>query len=767
MSVDVGIASASDEAPETSLASGDTSVVTGSGADTWGWLPALTLTSAFGVLLVALAAEAGRLSSKWADPLFWLGLLVIFVPVSVRIISPNLARRERIALIVMLSSMLALFRVLEQPLSFAFNDEFAQWRTVLDIVASGHLFQRNPILTVGPYYPGLQIVTDALSSLTGLPIFVSGMIVVNVAVLLLTLALYLFYEYLGGSAQVAGIASLLYMAKPTFFSDTLFHYEDLAMPLVVFVLFVIVCRSYTPKGKRLGLTLAISLGIAAVAITHHLASYMLVAFLLLWTAVFLLLKMLASFRRNRGKEIQASPRGAVLLGLVLVGAWSAYTGARVVNYLLPIIQTTLNQIIQILTGAARARQAFGNSTGFVEPVWEHLISFASVGLIALGLPFGLYQIWRRYRNNAATLAVAVGALAYPVILAMRLTNAGVNLGGRAQPYVFGAVAFVLALGISRFLLSRASKRRYSVPLVGAMAIIFIGGWVIGNSPLWNRLPGSYLPYTDQRSIQPESVTAAEWAGTYLEPGQRMIGDHVNLLLMGTYGGAWTVSTSSEQIVVTPVFTEPTLDPFVVSILQVGRVQYVIVDHRLELPGVGWYDGVGTPDTSNPSDPGALAKFDGVQNVSRVFDSGDIVIYDVEAITNGPPTPPAGTLVHSCTPASSTDVPGHYPNVARLYTGIIHSLTTGVTTDMSLSGVQQQQGNICGHFSRVPVNVPFNGTVATGGILQFSITASKRTFYFEGFLQQDGTLAGTYCGVVAGSRTCSDYGLWSVTSAQSG
>jgi hypothetical protein len=745
------------------------STVTGSASRAWGWLPALSVTSAIGVLLVALAAEAGRVASQWADLLFWLGLLVLFVPIAVRTISSKPARHERIALVVMLGSLLSLFRDLQQPLSFAFNDEFAQWRTVQDIVASGHLFQRNPILTVSPFYPGLQIATDALSSLTGLSLFVSGMIVLGVAGALLLLALYLFFEYLGGSAQVAAIATLLYMAKPTFFEDTLFHYEDLALPLVVFVLFTVIHRSYAPKGRRLGLTLAIALGIAAVAISHHIASYMLVAFLLLWTAAYLLLKAVASLRRNRGKEVEASPGGAALIGIVLVGAWSVFSGERVLNYLYPILETVVNQFVQILTGQAAAREAFGNSTGFVEPLWERLVSYASIGLITLGLPFGLFQIWRRYRANAAALAVAIGALAYPFILALRLANAGVNLGGRAQPYVFGAVTFVLALGIKRFWLSRMPNWRLSTLLTGAMAIVFIGGWVIGTSPYWNRLPGSYLAFADQRSVQPESVNAAEWAGTYLGPGQRIISDHVNDLLMGTYGGEWPVTTSSDQIVVTPVFTEPRFDSYVAEILQQGRIQYIVVDHRLILPGIGWYDGTGSPDNTNSSDPNAPAKFDSVPNVNRIYDSGNIVIYDVQAITNGTATIPAPTPQPPlCIPTSSTGVSGSYLTMAKVYTGIIYTIPADVTTKISLTGIQQQQGSICGYLARgVSAHLPFEGTITANGDIQFIATGIKRTYFFEGVLQPDGTIAGTYCGSVAGTRICSDYGLWSIAPAQSG
>jgi hypothetical protein len=35
------------------------------------------------------------------------------------------------------------------------------------------------------------------------------------------------------------------------------------------------------------------------------------------------------------------------------------------------------------------------------------------------------------------------------------------------------------------------------------------------------------------------------------------------------------------------------------------------------------------------DPAALAKFDGIENMDRIFDSGDIAIYDVRGLTNAP------------------------------------------------------------------------------------------------------------------------------------
>ncbi len=760
----VGMKPISDEAPEPPLVSNNNSVVTRSTSDAWGWLPALSLTSAVGVFLVALAGDAGRVASQWADLLFWLGLLTLFLPIALRLLSSKPARRERIALLVLLGSAIYLFRDLDYPLSFAYNDEFIHWREAQDLAASGHLFRANPLLPIGPFYPGLEILTNALSSLTGLSIFVSGMIVLGVAGLVLVLALYLFYEYLSNSARVAGIATLLYAANPNFFGNTGFAYESLATPLAAFVLFAIVRRSYVPRGRRSGLTLAIWLGLGAVVITHHVTSYMLVAFLLLWTAMSLLPRIVAFCHRRRDQKDQAGPGGVALLGLVLCAVWLKYTGDLAVGYLSPYLDSTVRQFMKILASESAPRQLFHDGSGYVEPLWERVTSFASVGLISLGLPFGLFQIWRHYRANAVALALAIGALVYPVSQVAHLTPPGQVIGARAQAYVFAPVAFVLAVGVTHFWLSRVPKWRYSVAVTGAIAVIFIGGWILGTSPLWWRLPGPYLVSADHRSIEPESVAAAEWARSYLGPGHRMIGDFINGQLMATYGNEWVVTTVNDKIIVSSVFLSPHFDASVERALRRGGIQYIVVDRRFStgLPHGGYYYDEAEPDRlmyTRPIDPAVLAKFDGVKNVSRIYDSGDIVIYDVEAITSTPSA--TSTPKPSCTFAPPTAVSPSYPKVARLYTGTIYDISTDLTAEMSLTGIQQQQGNLCGSFTGLNETGTFKGSITTDNHIQFVVRdqAEQILLIFDGFMQPDGTLGGSYCHPVAGK--CSDYGIWSL------
>lgn len=252
----------------------------------WGWLPALSLVAALGVLAVALADNSARMNAPMAEPLFWIGLVVLFAPIAARLAMPGLTRRESIGLVVILGLGLYLVKVLYSPLGFTLFDEFLHWRTADDIVRSSHLFHENPMLPVSPLYPGLENATNALMSLSGLTIFQAGVIVLGVARLVMVLALYLSYEEISQSSRVAGIGAALYMANPNFlFFDAQFAYESLALPLTLMILFVLARWQRTPMGRRAGLGLIAALGVLAVVVTHHVTAYMLTAILIVWAAI--------------------------------------------------------------------------------------------------------------------------------------------------------------------------------------------------------------------------------------------------------------------------------------------------------------------------------------------------------------------------------------------------------------------------------------------------------------------------------------------------
>ena len=118
-----------------------------------GLFPVLTVVASVGVALVAIGYTAGRLLLPIAPALFWLGMLIVTVPILVRMLAHDAGRTERLSLILLMSMALFLVKVLHSPLDFTLFDEFHHWRTVDDIVATGRLFSPNNILPASPYYP--------------------------------------------------------------------------------------------------------------------------------------------------------------------------------------------------------------------------------------------------------------------------------------------------------------------------------------------------------------------------------------------------------------------------------------------------------------------------------------------------------------------------------------------------------------------------------------------------------------------------------------
>src|SRR5689334_18826606 len=52
----------------------------------WGWLPLLSVVGAVGVLSLGLADNLSGSGAQGAEPLFWVGLLLIVAPISLRLL---------------------------------------------------------------------------------------------------------------------------------------------------------------------------------------------------------------------------------------------------------------------------------------------------------------------------------------------------------------------------------------------------------------------------------------------------------------------------------------------------------------------------------------------------------------------------------------------------------------------------------------------------------------------------------------------------------
>jgi len=594
-----------------------------------GLFPALTVVASVGVALVATGYTAGRLLLPIAPTLFWLGMLIVTVPILVRMLGHDAGRTERISLILLMSMALFLVKVLHSPLDFTLFDEFHHWRTLDDIVATSRLFSPNNILPASPYYPGLEIVTVALVQL-GVPLFVAGSAVVAAAKVLISLALFHLFEEAGASPRLAGLASVLYMANPGYlFFDAQFSYESLALPFAAAALFAL---ARLQNGRlTAGMMMVAVLSIAAVVVTHHLTSYFLAAILLIWG--------LTSFIRHN--EHRWVPMVAAIATIAATILWLVTVASVTIEYLLPIFTGAASEALAVLSGGATVRQLFRPPSSEAAAVWEQLLGFGSVIVVGLSIPIGVFVLLRRRGSNAIAVGLAVVSLAFGASLLGRFTERGAEFATRSNEFIFVGASYVVALVLLHRLVDQGRRRWGLLSGTIVLLIVLFGGFVLALPP-WARIPGRYLVSADTRSVEPQAIEAAEWMLERLGPGNRIVTDRTNRVLLTTYGRQHPISAAGDHVNVRAVFFARQLGPNEIKRLREAGVPYAVVDERLStsLPFVGVYAERGELATigphRQPMNRAVLTKYDGQAGVDRVLDSGDIQIYDMsQAISDEP------------------------------------------------------------------------------------------------------------------------------------
>lgn len=588
----------------------------------FGALPVLSMTTAFGVLGVAIADSGARQSQGWSEALFWASLIWIIVPISARLVGRSARGTERLGLVVLMGTALFLASVVYSPLVPSAYDAFLHIRTADDIVARSGLFTPNPLLPVSPFYPGLEAITVALHQLGGVSLLNAGFLILGSARIVFTVSLFFFFQYVSGSSRVAGIAALFYMANPRFlYFDSQYAYESLALALAALVLCLVAWRGRRRIGGRAFLGL-MALGIIGTVTTHHVTSLMLGALLLMWAVL--------DVARHR-KRRQYGPRIPALITVGAIACWILFVASPTVAYLVGPVTHAAAQISAFLeTGSGKA--LFAPSGAEVTPLWERAVGFGSVAVILLTLSAGIPATWRRYGWDPAPLALTATALLFPVTLVARLTPTGSEVASRTPEFLFVGIGLVVGVLIAYPATWLAPILRPLV-VVPLLVVVFVGGIILG-LPRWQRLPGPYLVSADFRSVEPNGIAAAAWARQALGPGHRFVADRVNRILMSTYGrqtsiGAY-IATDVDAFYETPAF-----GPNERSLIRQTGAELVVVDRRLTtaLPTVGFYFKRGelAGPRTEPLAPEGLDKLDGAPNVSRLFDNGSIQIYDVRAI----------------------------------------------------------------------------------------------------------------------------------------
>ncbi|GIW07998.1 MAG: hypothetical protein KatS3mg060_2803 [Dehalococcoidia bacterium] len=579
--------------------------------------------------LVAAAYSLARWGSPFAMPLYWLGIAEIVAPIVVYLASSSPRRRDRLMAVALLYLALFAVKALQNPLELTYFDELLHWRTALDIIESGRLFEENSLLPASPLFPGLEIVTSALVNLGEIPLHLAGLIVVGAARVLFALSLFLLFELASRSARVAGVAVALYAGNPNFvYFGSQFAYESLALPLAAFALYL-TARTAQERFANPRLWIALIGTLACVTVTHHVTSYVLLLFLIFWSTLALV--------------IPGAPRQRlVLVPTVLLAGfvvfWAAMVATTTPEYVAAPVTRGVQDLARLVGGEAPPRELFRSASGESAPLFDQALGYLSVLLVVLGIPVGAWTLWRRESPDALRLALTAPALAYPVTLVLRFVSVGSELASRTVAFLYVGIAFVLAVGLVWGPWRRWARGGGKAVTAGWVVAIIAGGIVVG-WPNWGRLPGPYLVSADTRSIEAEGRAAAEWTRETLGPHNRLAADRINRLLQTAYGDQRIVHGLADGVELAPVFQSEEFGAREIELLRRGRVRYLLVDRRLStaLPVLGMY--------FDPTEPGAfgyvqpisrtaLDKLDGLFGIDKIYDSGNIAIYDLQLVTGG-------------------------------------------------------------------------------------------------------------------------------------
>jgi hypothetical protein len=607
-------------------------------------MPLLALLAAAGLILVALGNNAARESHAGAQLLFWAGLAVIYAPIAYRLLGSAAGRAERIGLVLTLALSLYLVKVLRSPAEFVRFDELGWWRATHEAALTGRLFESNPLNPATAGFPALTAVTAALSQLSGLSIFHSGLLVIGVVRGILVLALFLFLERLTGSSRGAGVGIVVYACNPSFlYFDAQFGYESLALGVAAAFLLAALRWSRierTTVGPGVAASAALILLLAAgLAVTHHMSSLAMIGFLALWL-------LLCRLRLRGGDLAEVRFMGPLLPALAIAVAfalWFAFVaGGETITELGGVFSRAFHSIVDLLTGQNGSKRLFSGASES-QPLLARALAISSVIPILVLIIAGLRLAWRARVRDSLWLALCGVAALYPVTLGLRLTQAGSETSQRASEFVFLGVAFLAALLVSRWPRRAGARRSESirrllarVALATVALLTFAGAFLLGELQA-TRQPGPYLVGAEDRSVTPQGIAAADFAAAHLPPRSRLLTDRTTATLLGSYGGMNPIFGRYARISLPHVLFAPGFEHADERVIHGQSLSFVVVDRRLsrEPPLIGYYvesDEPGAFVRRKAVGPRVLRKLRSVPGVSKIYDNGQIVVYDTSELT---------------------------------------------------------------------------------------------------------------------------------------
>ena len=599
-----------------------------------------------GMAAVALSYAIAQyhLTSQSEFIWFWVGMFLLTVPLVVLMARRATTPSLRIALLTIYAIVTYAPKLLRDPFSPLYNDEFGTWRATYDVVRTGKLFNPNPIVWIAQYYPGIHAATAAIVNATGLDIWQAATVLLLLCHIFLVLGIVALAEGLGVSSRTAVLASVIYTLNSSFlYFDTQFAYESMGVTLAVWALVAYV-RAVSPgssRERRASCSLTVMLS-AGCVITHHLSAFSLVGIM---AVVALGLSLPGLARRGSWSRNAMTAWALTVVAGVMVAFWVAVIAPGTVSYLSPFISQGMSQLMHDAQGASSAKQLFSAS---LNPGWEQWCAYLVV-LFALAITIpGVLQLISEMRRGRLPAGhrralwislIACGLVYFPSTLFI-LSPIGSQGARRSWAFTWIGLAIAAApptvwlLDYAERRISRLSRTSLRAGLIVAFAVGMIGGTANGVDVSY-RFPGPFLYGSDTRDITPELVAASAWFKDQFGSGNSIITDRYTGEIFGSYGAQNSVTTWS-GFPAYELFLAPPSSSLMQSLLvklQDAGYRYVIVDWRMAyfFPQVGFYFDPEEPfsavrNDGKPPFYGKLQRLNSWPWLVKLFQSGNYSVY---------------------------------------------------------------------------------------------------------------------------------------------
>jgi hypothetical protein len=586
----------------------------------------LSLVGFFGVAFLIYATKylgAGPTVFDLPTRDLWVGSLMLVVSPLV------LAVFQRVSIAFLLPSIALIFLLypLFSPFGLPYDRDVVynfQFASVL--LQSGHWAPGVGVTGQAytySFYPGSGVYDAEFASVTGVPVITTIQWSIPILrLLILPPAIYGLGKRLFGS-RVGMLGLILAMGTPSVLFN-LSVQQEFAIPFLALAFLLLAFIVLDPAIPPSGIVIAFVLCSAFIVVSHHLTSYVLLA----WLGGFLLVAALVA-RKGPMRWKRAAP---------LFVAYSAFFVLYTYFVSLPSFLEQVAQIKPAFAGFVAATPGavtpggagIGQSFPLYQQAWIYGAFLLIIVISILGLrAYGRSRGWD-YASVNVVLALVVTIASIP-FLATEFSFLVLRVMEWTGLFLLPVVAWWLLQRVWPRLSGARTEpspptrapgvrwRAYAGPLVtlAVVVLIFTGGSLAPYTSRDQFAPTSQIQNDSPVLVNQNDYDLGLWAHAHLNPSSLIWGDYYTFSILGGFG-RFNVSWDSYL-----PFNGTSVSEAAWALLKVG--QYIVVDQYMTTKTPSFY-GPGTDQPTGPLSVGQVTKFNDPTYFDCVFNDSSFTIY---------------------------------------------------------------------------------------------------------------------------------------------